>query len=226
MPWAGVDPIVIGSQIVMSLQTIVSRSVNITEAPAVVTIGRFNGGNRFNMSRDRRAGRHGPRLQRRRPQGHSRRIREIATKIAEYGQQRCKSAMASAIRSPSTIPIRRRGWRPPYATAGADNVRVGPLTGIAEDFSFYRRKCRGCSSSGRNPARSGHYSQARQSFAAVFRRRIRVAGRRRVMANPALDFLPGSKPTELCVAHATGGEIDLGLTRSFAPESRFKHVYF
>ena len=33
----------------MSLQTIVSRSVNITEAPAVVTIGAFNGGNRFNI---------------------------------------------------------------------------------------------------------------------------------------------------------------------------------
>ncbi len=35
VPWGGVDPIVIGAQIVMSLQTIVSRTVNITEAPAV-----------------------------------------------------------------------------------------------------------------------------------------------------------------------------------------------
>src|SRR5262245_60748530 len=46
MPWAGVDPIVVGSQIVMALQTIVSRTVDISEAPAVVTIGAFNGGNR------------------------------------------------------------------------------------------------------------------------------------------------------------------------------------
>ena len=38
--------IVVGSQIVLGLQTIISRSVNITEAPAVVTIGRFTGGNR------------------------------------------------------------------------------------------------------------------------------------------------------------------------------------
>jgi amidohydrolase len=53
VPWGGVDPIVVGSQIVMSLQTIVSRSVNITEAPAVVTVGAFNGGNRFNIIPER-----------------------------------------------------------------------------------------------------------------------------------------------------------------------------
>ena len=51
-PWGGIDPIVIGSQVVMGLQTIVSRNVNITEAPAVVTIGRFSGGNRSNIVPD------------------------------------------------------------------------------------------------------------------------------------------------------------------------------
>ena len=49
MPWGGIDPIVIGSQVVMALQTIISRTVNITEAPAVVTVGRFTGGNRSNI---------------------------------------------------------------------------------------------------------------------------------------------------------------------------------
>ena len=38
-PWGGVDPIVVSSQIIMSLQTIVAREVDITEVPAVVTIG-------------------------------------------------------------------------------------------------------------------------------------------------------------------------------------------
>ena len=52
VPWGGVDPIVIGSQIVLALQTIVSRSVNITEAPAVVTVGAFTGGNRSNIVPD------------------------------------------------------------------------------------------------------------------------------------------------------------------------------
>ena len=52
IPWGGIDPIVVGSQIVMGLQTIISRQVNITEAPAVVTIGRFTGGNRANIVPD------------------------------------------------------------------------------------------------------------------------------------------------------------------------------
>ncbi len=48
-PWAGVDPIVISSQIVMGLQTIVSRSVNISENPAVVTVGAIHSGIRQNI---------------------------------------------------------------------------------------------------------------------------------------------------------------------------------
>src|SRR5258706_3326614 len=49
MPWRGVDPIVVASQIVMGLQTIVSRQMNITKEPSVVTIGVFNGGVRKNI---------------------------------------------------------------------------------------------------------------------------------------------------------------------------------
>jgi len=48
-PWAGVDPIVVSSQIVLGLQTLVSRQVDLTLAPAIVTIGAMNGGNRRNI---------------------------------------------------------------------------------------------------------------------------------------------------------------------------------
>src|SRR5690554_1107443 len=48
-PWSSVDPIVASSQIVMGLQTIVSRSVNITEIPAIVTVGAIHGGVRHNI---------------------------------------------------------------------------------------------------------------------------------------------------------------------------------
>jgi amidohydrolase len=51
-PWGGVDPIVVGSQIVLGLQTIVSRQVNITELPAIVTVAQFNGGIRSNIIPD------------------------------------------------------------------------------------------------------------------------------------------------------------------------------
>jgi amidohydrolase len=52
MPYAGIDPIVIGSQIVLGLQTIVSRQVNLSSAPAILTVGAFNAGNRTNIIPD------------------------------------------------------------------------------------------------------------------------------------------------------------------------------
>lgn len=52
MPWQGVDPIVVSAQIINALQTIVSRQVDLTGSPAVVTIGRIEGGIRFNIIPD------------------------------------------------------------------------------------------------------------------------------------------------------------------------------
>jgi amidohydrolase len=51
-PAGGVDPIVVGSQIVLAFQTIISRQVDLTTAPAVVTVGAFNGGLRENIIPD------------------------------------------------------------------------------------------------------------------------------------------------------------------------------
>ena len=51
-PWAGVDPIVVAAQIVTALQTIVSRQVNITEQPAIITVGQFEAGVRNNIIPD------------------------------------------------------------------------------------------------------------------------------------------------------------------------------
>ncbi|HEY6548480.1 MAG TPA: amidohydrolase, partial [Vicinamibacteria bacterium] len=52
IPWAGVDPIVAASQVVLGLQTVVSRQSDITAAPAIVTIGMIQGGNRSNIIPD------------------------------------------------------------------------------------------------------------------------------------------------------------------------------
>src|SRR5712691_9524406 len=52
MPWRGVDPIVVAAQVVMGLQTIVSRQMNITHEPSVVTVGVFHGGVRHNIIPD------------------------------------------------------------------------------------------------------------------------------------------------------------------------------
>lgn len=145
VPWGGVDPIVIGAQIVTSLQTIVSRYVNITEAPAVVTIGAFNGGNRFNIVPDEvvmegtvrafnetvRADIH-------------RRIRAIAGSTAEASGGSVEVTFGigypSTINDPALtermVPTLRR-------VAGDADVSVGPLTGTAEDFSVFQQQVPG-----------------------------------------------------------------------------------
>jgi amidohydrolase len=51
-PWNGVDPIVVGAQIVAGLQTVVSRQMDLTSGPVVVTVGAFNGGVRNNIIPD------------------------------------------------------------------------------------------------------------------------------------------------------------------------------
>jgi amidohydrolase len=48
-PWNGIDPIVSAAQIVMGLQTVVSRQLNLSKEAAVVSIGSIHGGNRENI---------------------------------------------------------------------------------------------------------------------------------------------------------------------------------
>ena len=51
-PWAGVDPIVVAAQIVLGVQTIASRQVNVTLAPSIISVGRIQGGVRNNVIPD------------------------------------------------------------------------------------------------------------------------------------------------------------------------------
>lgn len=49
LPWNGVDPVVVAAQIVLGLQTIVSRQTDLTAAPAVITVGTLHAGQRANI---------------------------------------------------------------------------------------------------------------------------------------------------------------------------------
>jgi len=48
-PWGGVDPIAASAQIIEGLQHIVSRQMNLTTAPLVITVGTINAGVRSNI---------------------------------------------------------------------------------------------------------------------------------------------------------------------------------
>ena len=51
-PWGGVDPIPVAAQIVLGAQTIVSRQIDITKEPAVLSFGMIEGGVRNNIIPD------------------------------------------------------------------------------------------------------------------------------------------------------------------------------
>jgi amidohydrolase len=51
-PWDGVDPVVVSSQIILGLQTIASRQVDVTLAPSIISVGRISGGIRYNVIPD------------------------------------------------------------------------------------------------------------------------------------------------------------------------------
>ena len=52
LPWGGIDPIVVASQIVLGLQTVASRQLDVTATPSIITIGSIHGGVRGNIIPD------------------------------------------------------------------------------------------------------------------------------------------------------------------------------
>ena len=48
-PWKSIDPIVVSAEIIQNLQTIVSRQMDLTQAPVIITVGKINAGVRPNI---------------------------------------------------------------------------------------------------------------------------------------------------------------------------------
>ena len=144
-PWAGVDPIVVSAQIVLGLQTIVSRQVNITREPVVVTIGGIDGGIRFNIIPDKvtMVGTIRSFDEAVREDVH-RRIRLTAESIAAaagaVAEVEIDKPYAVTVNDPiltaAMLPTLRR-------VAGAGNVQERERVMGAEDFSFYGQKVPG-----------------------------------------------------------------------------------
>lgn len=140
-PWRGVDPIVVGSQVVMGLQTIVSRNMNLTKEPSVVTIGSFQGGNRSNIIPDEvklegtvRAFDEGQRAQ---ILAHVRRITEM---ISAAGGAKAHVHFDRGY----PVTVNHPGltaWSVPALerVAGKGNVREVDKVCGAEDFAFFQQ---------------------------------------------------------------------------------------
>ena len=146
-PWQGVDPVVTAAQIVNSLQTIVSRNLNVTENAGVVTIGTIHGGNRFNIIPEQVEMTGTLRfLSEADEKMIVQRIKDIAVKTGEAAGASVEVKIPYSNRYPVTYndpTLMEKMLSSLKKTAGAEHVVLAvPRTG-AEDFSFYQEKVPG-----------------------------------------------------------------------------------
>jgi amidohydrolase len=138
-PWGGVDPIVAAAQIINNVQTIVSRQINITRAPAVLSFGIIEGGVRNNIIPDEVY-----------LEGTIRNF-DLGIRQQIFGLLK-QAAEASAAATGATAEVKIEEGYPvtlndPELTsrslpilqqvAGQDKVQEGQLVTGAEDFSYY-----------------------------------------------------------------------------------------
>lgn len=146
-PWNSVDPILVSAQIINSLQSVVSRNLNITQNPGVVTIASIHAGNRSNIIPEQvemlgtlRA------LSDADEKLVIDRVKSIITNTAEALGAEAVIELPYSIRYPVTfndstltaamLPSLQRA-------AGRDKVKLRAAKTGAEDFSFFQQKVPG-----------------------------------------------------------------------------------
>jgi hippurate hydrolase len=146
MPHLGVDPIVIASQIVAGLQTLVSRNVDPLDQ-LVVSVTQFHAGDTWNVVPPTATLR-----------GTVRTFRKETQDMAEEGMRRIVEQTCLALRGSGTLRYERRypatvntptetEWSANVArdVAGGENVNTNPQPCMGgEDFSFMLQQRPGC----------------------------------------------------------------------------------
>jgi amidohydrolase len=144
VPWAGVDPIVTASQVVLGLQTIVSRQLDATLTPSIVTIGRVEGGVRNNIipesvelegtirtfDAETRIDIH-------------KRIRRTATNIAEAAGATADIVIDQGYGVTRNDPNLFRQMSPTLERVAGDRFIEASQTTTAEDFSYFANEVPG-----------------------------------------------------------------------------------
>ncbi len=196
MPAGGVDPLVVGAQILLGLQTIVSRQVDLATAPLVVTVGAFHGGLRENIIPDTAVmiGTIRALSPTMRTDVHAR-LRRTAEHIAAAAGATAEVTIVEGY--PVTVndvglaefigPVLRR-------VVGADKVGIAEPSMPAEDFSRFQEKVPGLmfglsvTPPGLDPSRvAGNHSPLFQGDDAALGIGVRL------MANVAIEYLRSGK---------------------------------
>ncbi len=194
-PWGGVDPIVIGSQIVLALQTIVSRQINITQTPAIVTVAQFHGGMRDNIIPDTvmLSGtiRTFDPVQRDQILAS---VRRIATDIASSQGATAEVSLGAGYGVTANDPALTRRMAPSIVRAvGADHVSEAPLVTGSEDFSVFQAKVPGIFVFlGITPRDQDWRTVAQNHSPYFFADESALPAGVRTLSSLALDFLTGA----------------------------------
>lgn len=144
VPWAGVDPIVTASQVVLGLQTIVSRQLDATLTPSIVTVGRVEGGVRNNIipesvelegtirtfDAETRIDIH-------------KRVRRTASNIAEAAGATADVVIDQGYGVTRNDPNLFRQMSPTLERVAGDRFIEAPQTTTAEDFSYFANEVPG-----------------------------------------------------------------------------------
>ncbi len=141
-PWLSVDPISVSAQIIEGLQNIVSRQMDLTKAPIVITVGKIHGGVRNNIIPEEclidgtiRT------LDSKMQTDINDRIRLTATKIAEASNAIAEVNFVTKTLVTYNTPDLVEKMLPSLQTAaGKNNVRPMEWVTGAEDFSYFGTK--------------------------------------------------------------------------------------
>jgi amidohydrolase len=197
LPWNGVDPNVVAAQIIIGLQTITSRQVDLVESPAVITVGRINGGVRYNIvpdstvlegtvrtfSEDMRSSIHERSSEQ---PSRSRRARARRRQSTSRGTP----ATASSAFSRRMAPTLKR-------VAGGDKVAIAKQTTAAEDFALYEQKVPGMFFFlGITPKGQDASKAAPNHSPRFFVDEAALVPGIRAMASLAVDYLQSGKPAQ------------------------------
>lgn len=140
MPQLGIDPIVIGAELVMALQTVVSRNITPGEM-AVVTVGKFRSGDAPNVIPSKAE--------------LAASIRTISDSTRKLVQARVKSIIDHVVKAngatydldyilsypaiQNDITLNKQAKSSAIKALGKDNVFDTPLMTASEDFSYYKQ---------------------------------------------------------------------------------------
>lgn len=140
-PWSGVDPVVIGAQIITGLQTIVSRQMEITKNAVVISATVFTGGVRENIIPEEAEIRGTIRtLDKQMQKDVADKIRRTAVNIAEASGGTAEVKFENKTSVVYNNPQLLQRMIPSLQKAANGNAIVMDATTGAEDFSFFADK--------------------------------------------------------------------------------------